>query len=247
MTALWQYLLAHCSSFTLFAILPTFLVNAVYLLGSLACHSLDYFPSLRPYRLQQHAATPEQIRRCIKHLLLIKLGIEIPMTMAAYPLLRAVGVSAALPLPSASVIVAQVALFFVIEDAWHYFAHRVLHVKWVYKNVHHIHHRYTAPFGMMANYVHPAETLWTGFGSFLPILLFGPHLLTVCIWIMLRQLQAVVIHVGYRFPWAPSSLLPFIGGAPFHDLHHKKNNYNYAPFFTWFDRLFGTTWPPRAR
>ena len=47
----------------------------------------------------------------------------------------------------------------VIEDTWHYFLHRVLHDKRIYKYIHKVHHHFQSPFGMVAEYAHPAETL----------------------------------------------------------------------------------------
>ena len=47
----------------------------------------------------------------------------------------------------------------VIEDTWHYFLHRALHDKRIYKYIHKVHHHFQSPFGMVAEYAHPAETL----------------------------------------------------------------------------------------
>ena len=50
-------------------------------------------------------------------------------------------------------------LCLVIEDTWHYFIHQLLHHRSIYKYVHKVHHHYQAPFGMVAEYAHPIETL----------------------------------------------------------------------------------------
>lgn len=57
------------------------------------------------------------------------------------------------------VLLAQVLVCSVIEDTWHYWMHRALHDKRIYKYIHKVHHYYQAPFGMTAEYAHPAETL----------------------------------------------------------------------------------------
>ncbi len=41
---------------------------------------------------------------------------------------------------------------FVIEDTWHYFAHRLLHHPKLYKHVHKFHHTVPAPFTTVLNY-----------------------------------------------------------------------------------------------
>lgn len=39
-----------------------------------------------------------------------------------------------------SVILFQIAFYFIIEDFIFYWGHRVLHTKWLYKHVHSVHH-----------------------------------------------------------------------------------------------------------
>lgn len=52
-----------------------------------------------------------------------------------------------------------------MEDAWHYFAHRGLHHKSIYKHIHKLHHEFSAPFGLAAEYAHPIEILVLGLGT----------------------------------------------------------------------------------
>ena len=54
---------------------------------------------------------------------------------------------------------AQIFICAVIEDTWHYFLHRALHDKRIYKYIHKVHHHHQSPFGMTAEYAHPAETI----------------------------------------------------------------------------------------
>ncbi|KAK4693637.1 hypothetical protein P7C71_g3798, partial [Lecanoromycetidae sp. Uapishka_2] len=62
-------------------------------------------------------------------------------------------------------MVYQIAVFFVIEDTWHYWSHRALHWGPLYKNIHKIHHQYSAPFGMAAEYASPIEVMILGLGA----------------------------------------------------------------------------------
>ncbi|MSP63893.1 MAG: fatty acid hydroxylase family protein [Myxococcales bacterium] len=240
MENLWRLLIESCSDFTLYALGPTVAVNVAYLVGSVCSLALDRLPSLRRYKIQQRSNDRAALWRCVRHVVLNKFLAEIPMTVAAYPIFLWLGVRKDLPLPGLGTVVATLVASFVIEDAWHYFAHRSLHTRWGWKHIHFMHHHYTTPFGVAANYAHPLETLWTGFGTVLPVLLFRPHLATMLLWIIVRQLQAISVHVGYDFPWRPSRFLPFLGGARFHDRHHRRFNRNYAPTFVWIDRLLGT-------
>ena len=248
MTAIWQHLLAHYSSFTMFVTIPLVLVNAtVYAIAALACVGLDHVPALQKYKIQQKSNPPVAMWECTKRLLGVKLFCEIPMTIGAYPLLKAVGVRAGLPLPSTGVIALQVVAFFFIEDAWHYFAHRVLHIKWAYKKIHYLHHTYTTPFGTWPP-ITPIRSRRFGFGFGTALLCSRScsrtHLFTMYLWICLQVLEAIVVHVGYDFPMALHRVFPLWGGARFHDRHHTKYNYNYASVFVWLDYVFGTTYRP---
>lgn len=47
----------------------------------------------------------------------------------------------------------------------------------------------------------------------------------------------------YHFPWSPTKLIPFYGGAEYHDYHHfvgGKSRGNFASVFTWCDYIYGT-------
>lgn len=240
MQDLWRQLIEGRSDLFLYAILPTVAVNLAYLLGALLCLALDHTPALQVYKIQKKVHGAADWWLCVRHLLFGKIIAEIPLTVLAYPAFVWLGVRKDLPLPTPHTVLLTLAVSFVIEDAWHYFAHRVLHNRWAFKHIHAVHHHFTTPFGVASNYAHPLETLFTGFGTVLPVLLLRPHLSTMLVWIVVRQWQAISVHAGYDFPFRPSRFLPFVGGARFHDRHHRRFNRNYAPTFVWLDRLLGT-------
>jgi methylsterol monooxygenase len=85
----------------------------------------------------------------------------------------------------------QIGWFFVMEDTFHYWMHRALHWGPLYKNIHKVHHQYSAPFGLAAEYAHPAEVFILGFGTVGSPILYcaitrNLHLITMYIWITLR-------------------------------------------------------------
>jgi methylsterol monooxygenase len=137
-------------------------------------------------------------------------------------------------------------LSLILEDTWHYWVHRLLHWKPFYPHVHKIHHTYTAPFGIVAEYAHWVETLVLGFGFFIPMLLLCDHMLFMFLWFLVRQVQTHEAHIGYTFPYNPLYVIPFYGGARAHDLHHKLFECNYASTFTYWDRICGTYVAPHA-
>jgi len=58
-----------------------------------------------------------------------------------------IGIRTGLPLPSGWEIVAQLLVYFMVEDYTNYWIHRFLHNKWGYEKIHRVHHEYTAPIG----------------------------------------------------------------------------------------------------
>jgi 4-alpha-methyl-delta7-sterol-4alpha-methyl oxidase len=240
MEALWRHLITGSSNFTLYALLPTLVVNVAWIVGGLLCLALDFIPSLRKYKIQARDNGTTEFWRCARHSLRNKLISEIPLTFAAYPFFVWLGIRKDLPLPSVATVLATLLACLVIEDAWHYFAHRTLHLRWPMKHIHSLHHHYMTPFGLASSYAHPLETLFTGFGTVLPMLILRPHLFTLLLWVVVKQAQATAVHCGYMFPFRPSRFLPFVVSAGFHDRHHRRFNRNFAPNFVWMDYLFGT-------
>ncbi|GAA5821819.1 hypothetical protein JCM11251_001040 [Rhodosporidiobolus azoricus] len=140
----------------------------------------------------------------------------------------------------------QVAIFFLVEDTWHYWAHRLFHVGFFYKNIHKLHHKSSAPFGLAAEYAHPVEVLTLGAGTVLAPLLYcylsggNMHIITMYIWITLRLFQAVDSHSRYDSPWGLRHWFPLWAGADHHDFHHQMFVGCYSSSFRHLDWLFGT-------
>lgn len=144
-------------------------------------------------------------------------------------------------LPSAATIAAQTAFFFLVEDFGNYWLHRALHTPWLYQRVHRVHHEHDAPFALAATYAHPVEVVVLGLPTFLGPLLVGPHLLTLWVWVLLRNYEAIDIHSGYELPASINKLAPWVAGAAHHDYHHAHYSGNFASVFTWCDELYGTS------
>jgi sphinganine C4-monooxygenase len=138
----------------------------------------------------------------------------------------------------------RIVLAFCFIDTWQYTLHRIMHVnKWLYRRFHSRHHRLYVPYAYGALYNDPVEgflldTAGTGLAS----IVFG---LTprenICLYTF-ATMKTVDDHCGYRLPfdffqWA------FPNNSIYHDIHHQiwgiKSNFS-QPFFTFWDRLFGT-------
>nr|VDC74847.1 unnamed protein product [Brassica rapa] len=153
------------------------------------------------------------------------------------------GIRSGLPLPSLMEIVAQLVVYFLIEDYTNYWIHRWLHCKWGYEKIHRVHHEYTSPIGYASPYAHWAEVLLLGIPTFLGPAIAPGHIMTFWLWISLRQMEAIETHSGYDLPWTLTKLVPFYGGAEYHDYHHYvggKSQSNFASVFTYCDYIYGT-------
>ncbi|EFJ30871.1 hypothetical protein SELMODRAFT_170047 [Selaginella moellendorffii] len=181
--------------------------------------------------------------RCYKSVIWSFCTVVGPLQLLSYPMVKMLGFRTSLPLPSCGEIVSQLAVYFLIEDYGNYWIHRWLHCGWGYKNIHYLHHEFTAPMSFAAPYAHWAEILVLGIPSFVGPALVPGHMVTLWLWIALRHIEAMETHSGYDFPWSFTKFIPFYGGAEYHDYHHfvgGKSQSNFASVFTYCDYLYGT-------
>jgi len=214
---------------------------------------IDAIPYFRKWKLQPNKVPSKAEQwECTKLVLFSHFAVEAPVIWMFHPLAERIGMSTwQVPLPSWRLMLPQIALFFVFEDMFHYFSHQLLHTKALYKHIHKIHHKYSAPFGLAAEYAHPLEVLILGTGTIAGPLMYSYvmrdlHIFTVYVWIALRLFQAIDAHSGYDFPWSLQNIIPFWSGAEHHDFHHMAFVNNYSTSFRWCDWLGGTDTKYRA-
>lgn len=189
---------------------------------------IDNMKMFHQYKLQpgKRPSFAEQWE-CTKLVLLSHFTVELPQIWLFHPMCVYFGLSTGVPFPSLLAMAGQISLFFVMEDAFHYWAHRGLHYGPFYKHIHKLHHKYSAPFGLAAEYAHPLEVMILGMGTVGSPILYcaitkNLHLVTMYTWIVLRLFQAIDAHSGYDFPWSLNKIIPFWSGADHHDFHHEK-------------------------
>ncbi|CAH8275682.1 unnamed protein product [Arabidopsis lyrata] len=181
--------------------------------------------------------------RCYKQVMKLFLLVVGTLQIVSYPSIQMIGIRSGLPLPSLTEIVAQLVVYFLIEDYTNYWIHRWMHCKWGYEKIHRIHHEYTSPIGYASPYAHWGEILILGIPTFLGPAIAPGHIMTFWLWISLRQIEAIETHSGYDFPWSLTKFIPFYGGAEYHDYHHYvggQSQSNFASVFTYCDYIYGT-------
>ncbi|OMJ82859.1 hypothetical protein SteCoe_16327 [Stentor coeruleus] len=145
--------------------------------------------------------------------------------------------------PSSCVIFAHIVFFIIIEDFVNYWSHRFLHSPFMYKRFHKQHHDNVMTYSFAGGYSHPVEYILSGLlpTSIGPIILGQKcHIVTLYLWVIMRNFESVDGHSAYEIPWNPFRVLPFSAGAEYHSYHHSHNIGNYGSFLTFWDSFYGT-------
>ncbi len=129
-----------------------------------------------------------------------------------------------------------------LHDIYFYATHRLLHLPWFMKNVHHVHHQSVNPSPFAAFSFHPMEAFLQF--AFLPIitLILPLHPIAIVVFFGYNVLVNILGHSGLEFFPANfmRSRISNIGNSPaFHHAHHSKGG-NYGLYSPVWDQLFGT-------
>ena len=151
--------------------------------------------------------------------------------------------------PSIGVLVVQITIIMLSDDAWFYVWHRLMHEhKGLYNKIHRIHHRAFAPLPIEYIYVHPLEWIVGAIGPTVGLLLVAQFngsvpALTLWVYVLVRNLHELDVHSGIKSPFGKR--VPIYAASEHHDLHHAKpTKGNYATTFELWDRMLGTYWRP---
>ena len=125
-----------------------------------------------------------------------------------------------------------------IQDAYSYWLHRLIHHRWFFKNTHLLHHTFknTSPFSAFA--FHPFESILTM--GVIPIIIFTIpwHNYALIIFITIMIFYDTFVHLGYDLRFL--KVFKFQNTPVEHDIHHRNSKYNFGLYFTIWDRLMGT-------
>lgn len=117
--------------------------------------------------------------------------------------------------------------------AWadlHFFiTHRMLHLKWLYRRVHYVHHLATNTNVWSTFSFHPVEAF----------VYFSAMLVVFVAPVSLLHILLLKIAVDYTGAYGHLGFASRFGGSRFHYLHHKRHDVNFGASVIW-DRLFGS-------
>ncbi|GIX14839.1 MAG: desaturase [Paracoccaceae bacterium] len=135
----------------------------------------------------------------------------------------------------------------VLYDAWFYWGHRLMHTRALYRH-HQWHHRSVAPT-VWSNY---SDSLADAF-AMQSYYLVAPLVLPIppAVLILHRlwdHVNGQIGHSGFEYFADRSTRFPSpMVCVTFHDQHHAHFRYNYANFFSFWDRICGTLHPDYDR
>lgn len=132
---------------------------------------------------------------------------------------------------------------FFLHDTWFYWAHRAMHLPFLYRHVHLVHHKSTNPSPWTAYAFHPLEAVVEV--GILPLIAFtlpvhGP---SIGIFFLFQIAYNVYGHLGFElYPknFHKHWLGKWVNTSVAHNLHHEKFHGNYGLYFLFWDRMMGT-------
>ena len=122
-------------------------------------------------------------------------------------------------------------VFALVQDTIFYWSHRVLHTRWLFKHIHSKHHRFRFVRPVVAEFAHPVENTINFLAFFAGPVLLGTPWVTLQVWIVVRMLETLDAHSGFR-------LTPISDRHAFHHLYATKGVY--GSFVSPWDWLCGT-------
>eukprot|EP00546_Thalassionema_frauenfeldii_P016659 CAMPEP_0178905350 /NCGR_PEP_ID=MMETSP0786-20121207/6228_1 /TAXON_ID=186022 /ORGANISM="Thalassionema frauenfeldii, Strain CCMP 1798" /LENGTH=261 /DNA_ID=CAMNT_0020576951 /DNA_START=282 /DNA_END=1067 /DNA_ORIENTATION=+ len=129
-------------------------------------------------------------------------------------------------------------IYFAMVEVGIYWMHRTLHTnKFMYNNIHVIHHKYNkphtlSPFAGLA--FHPLDGMLQACPYIVSMLFVPCHYFFHFFMIFLTAIWANYIHDAMDHNIDP------IMGPKYHTIHHTHYVYNYGQVFTFCDRIWGT-------
>jgi Delta7-sterol 5-desaturase len=145
---------------------------------------------------------------------------------------------------------ASIALAVVIHDAYFYWTHRLMHHRRLFRHVHRPHHLSNNPTPWAAYSFGVVEAFVQAGIAPLLVVLMPMHPAAFALFMVWQLTWNVLGHCGYEIwpRWLLDTPIGRIVNTPtHHTLHHEAYRGNYSLYFTFWDRVMGTTHPDYDR
>lgn len=204
------------------------LPSLVYLVGAAAAPAFA-----ARYRTQPGRAAPtlDELVRCggvVARNQLVGLAVQAAGHVA---FTRAVGAAPYAGPVSVARVARDVALCLPLCELFFYALHALLHRPALYRRIHRVHHTFTAPVALAAQYCHWLEYVLTWYVPvMLPPLLVRASVASVAVLVAVVAFESAALHSGFR-----------VGRlAERHDRHHMSGVRGGYGTFEFLDWVFGT-------
>lgn len=244
---LWNVILAN-TCYTASPLFPIVLSNSFFFVCMLPYvildfYGLDHWSWVKRYKIYPDVrVTWAQAKSCLSLIMWNQLMFILPISV----LQCALTPDTVFPriAPTLFEFLWQPYIALVIFDVFFFIWHVIFHrVRFLYRHVHSVHHRFSRVNVWVAQYDHPWELISLGFLGTISPMLIGAHPLNGWAFMMLNDWVGADSHAGYDLPYLPHRWVPFWGGPVKHAMHHERPLTNFEPYLTWVDRLFGTECP----
>jgi lathosterol oxidase len=131
---------------------------------------------------------------------------------------------------------ASTVFLFAVVDLLAYYAHRALHIRPLFRHIHHWHHRYVAPTPWTVTAMHPVEFLMFQAATFIPLFVLPVYYVSAIVVFVYILVFNIIDHSGVKL----KSRLPWQGPSTYHDDHHVHFHCNFGQCLMLWDRLHGT-------
>ncbi|WP_273566104.1 sterol desaturase family protein [Maribacter halichondriae] len=138
----------------------------------------------------------------------------------------------------------EIPVLFLWNEIYFYTSHWLLHQKWFFMNVHHVHHASREPTLYSVYSFHWFEAFLLGAVIFLPILVYPFHIISV---LSLPIMSIALNFLGHWNHETETTKNPdYLGRFTFrHTMHHKWSKGNFGFMLPYLDMLFNTATPKK--
>jgi sterol desaturase/sphingolipid hydroxylase (fatty acid hydroxylase superfamily) len=138
----------------------------------------------------------------------------------------------------------SVVLLIVLQDAYFYWTHRAMHRPAIFRAVHRVHHVSRNPSPWTAYAFSPIEAIVHALFVPLAWLVLPLHQGAVFLFLLFMVTRNVLGHLSielYPRGFTRDSFWKWHTTTTHHALHHRHSHANFGLYFTFWDRLMGTT------